>query len=114
MLVAIATSLLGWCRSYVAIKWLPLWSNTAPSSLLNCLLPIQDCDDATLGVLRQLAADPRCVAIGECGLDFNRNFSPPDVQELWFAAQVDMAEELGMPLFMHCRDAGERFAAILR
>ncbi|KAL4449421.1 hypothetical protein ABPG77_007065 [Micractinium sp. CCAP 211/92] len=72
------------------------------------------CDEHTLGALRQLAAHERCVAIGETGLDFNRNFSPPEVQERWFAAQVQLAEELRMPLFLHCRDAGARFADILR
>lgn len=72
------------------------------------------CDEHTLDALRQLAAHERCVAIGETGLDFNRNFSPPEVQERWFAAQVQLAEELRLPLFLHCRDAGERFAEILR
>ncbi|GIL72872.1 hypothetical protein Vretifemale_3164 [Volvox reticuliferus] len=71
------------------------------------------CNDTTLGELRRLAAHPRCVAIGECGLDFNRNFSPPDVQEKWFEAQVLLAKELRRPLFMHCRDAGKQFANIL-
>ncbi|KAL4427778.1 hypothetical protein ABPG75_001867 [Micractinium tetrahymenae] len=74
----------------------------------------KDCDEGTLGALRQLAAHERCVAIGETGLDFNRNFSPPGVQGRWFAAQVQMAEELQLPLFLHCRDAGERFAEIMR
>lgn len=73
----------------------------------------KDCDDSTLADLRQLAAHERCVAIGECGLDFNRNFSPPDVQEQWFAAQVALALELRKPLFMHCRDAGAKFAEVL-
>jgi len=59
-------------------------------------------------------AHAHCLLAGETGLDFNRNFSPPDVQEIWFDAQVALAAELGKPLFMHCRDAGERFAAILR
>lgn len=54
------------------------------------------------------------VFTGECGLDFNRNFSPPDVQEQWFAAQVNLALQLQKPLFMHCRDAGTRFAEILK
>lgn len=53
------------------------------------------------------------MSVGECGLDFNRNFSPPDVQEQWFAAQVKLAIQLQKPLFMHCRDAGARFAEIL-
>ena len=75
---------------------------------------MQGCDDSTLAELRRLAAHPRCVAVGECGLDFNRNFSPPEAQERWFAAQIELAEELGLPLFMHCRDAGERFAHIYR
>lgn len=48
----------------------------------------KECNDATLGELRQLLASDKCVAVGECGLDFNRNFSPPDVQEQWFDAQV--------------------------
>ncbi|KXZ56655.1 hypothetical protein GPECTOR_1g590 [Gonium pectorale] len=67
----------------------------------------------TLGELRQLAAHSRCVAVGECGLDFNRNFSPPEVQEKWFEEHIKLAKELRMPLFMHCRDAAERFAEIL-
>ncbi len=49
----------------------------------------KECDGSTLEELRALAAHPRCVAVGECGLDFNRNFSPPDVQEEWFDKQVD-------------------------
>eukprot|EP00878_Enallax_costatus_P017188 GHUV01018045.1.p1 GENE.GHUV01018045.1~~GHUV01018045.1.p1 ORF type:complete len:244 (+),score=34.01 GHUV01018045.1:1024-1755(+) len=73
----------------------------------------KDCTDSTLDELRQLAAHEQCVAIGECGLDFNRNFSPPDVQEQWFEAQVKLALDLQKPLFMHCRDAGARFAEIL-
>lgn len=42
--------------------------------------PPQQCTTDTLEQLRRLASHPKCVAIGECGLDFNRNFSPPDVQ----------------------------------
>jgi TatD DNase family protein len=73
----------------------------------------KECDGETLQELRVLAGHRYCSAVGECGLDFNRNFSPPDVQEEWFARQVRLAVELRKPLFMHCRDAGERFAAIL-
>lgn len=63
--------------------------------------------------LRALAASPEVVAIGECGLDFNRNFSTPAEQEYAFSAQLALAAELSMPVFMHCRDAHDRFLALL-
>lgn len=63
--------------------------------------------------LHRLAATPEVVAIGECGLDFNRNFSTPEEQEMAFTAQLALAAELGMPVFMHRRDAHERFLALL-
>ena len=53
------------------------------------------------------------VAVGECGLDFFRNFSPPDAQERAFVAQLELAAECGLPVFLHQRDAHERFTAIL-
>lgn len=70
-------------------------------------------DDATLDELRRLAAEPQVVAIGECGLDFNRDFSPRRQQEAAFEAQLALAAELQLPVFMHCRDAHDRFMAIL-
>jgi TatD DNase family protein len=63
--------------------------------------------------IRQLAQQPDVVAIGECGLDFNRNFSTPAEQEAAFSAQLALAAELSLPVFMHCRDAHERFLALL-
>ncbi len=74
----------------------------------------RDCDDATIPALREIAAQPAIVAIGECGLDFNRNYSPHPSQEKWFVAQLELAAELGKPLFLHSRDAHPRFAEILR
>jgi Tat protein secretion system quality control protein TatD with DNase activity len=62
-------------------------------------------DEATLPALRELAALPQVVAIGECGLDYNRDFSPRPVQDAVFDAQLALAAELGMPVFLHCRDA---------
>lgn len=53
------------------------------------------------------------VAVGECGLDFNRDFSPRDVQERVFQAQVELACELQMPLFLHEREAHEAFVRVL-
>ncbi|WBF45252.1 3'-5' ssDNA/RNA exonuclease TatD [Serratia rubidaea] len=61
-----------------------------------------------------LAAREEVVAIGECGLDFNRNFSTPQEQEAAFSAQLALAAELELPVFLHCRDAHERFVALLK
>jgi len=73
-----------------------------------------DCDSETIPALRALAAHPSVVALGECGLDFNRNYSPHPDQERWFLAQLELACELGKPLFLHSRDAHPRFAELLR
>ncbi|OOE51167.1 TatD family hydrolase [Salinivibrio kushneri] len=67
-----------------------------------------------LSAIQQLAQRPEVVAIGECGLDFNRDFSPRPQQEAVFEAQLALAAELSMPVFMHCRDAHDRWFAILR
>lgn len=60
-----------------------------------------------------LHAMPEVVAVGECGLDFNRNFSTPQEQERAFEAQLASAVESGLPLFLHERDAGQRMREIL-
>lgn len=70
-------------------------------------------DERSADTLRQLARLPQVVAIGECGLDFNRDFSPRPAQEAAFTAQLALAAELQRPVFMHCRDAHERFIALL-
>ena len=70
-------------------------------------------DDATAEAIRQMANAPQVVAIGECGLDFNRNFSTPAEQERAFTEQLALATEMMMPVFLHCRDAHERFLALL-
>ena len=74
----------------------------------------RDCDATTIPSLREIAQHPRCVAVGECGLDFNRNYSPHPDQEKWFVAQLQLGMELGKPLFLHSRDAHPRFAEILK
>lgn len=67
----------------------------------------------TAATLKRLAESPEVVAIGECGLDFNRNISVPEQQVYAFNAQLELAAELGMPVFLHCRDAHERFLSVL-
>ncbi|PKF49712.1 3'-5' ssDNA/RNA exonuclease TatD [Enterovibrio nigricans] len=70
-------------------------------------------EDLSLPSIRTLAELPQVVAIGECGLDFNRDFSPRPQQEAVFEAQLKLAAALNMPVFLHCRDAHARFMAIL-
>lgn len=70
-------------------------------------------DASTAGALRELARSKEVVAIGECGLDFDRNFSPPAAQEKCLHAQLELAAAVGKPVFLHERAAADRFAAIL-
>ena len=74
----------------------------------------KDCGATTLDTLRRLAVELEVVAIGECGLDFNRDFSPRPVQLEWFEKQVELAVELQMPLFIHEREAGDALLDVLR
>jgi TatD DNase family protein len=60
-----------------------------------------------------LASHPSVVAVGETGLDFNRNFSPPDVQERVFREQLRLARQLNLPAFIHDREAGDTVAGCL-
>ncbi|MDD2063437.1 MAG: TatD family hydrolase [Pseudomonas capeferrum] len=64
--------------------------------------------------LRQLLNEQRVRAVGECGLDFNRDFSPRPQQEKALEAQLTLAAELGLPVFLHERDASARLLAILK
>ena len=63
--------------------------------------------------LRELARDPRVVAIGEIGMDFSGRSAPPDVQEAAFRGQLALAALLDLPVVIHVRDAGEKVRAIL-
>lgn len=63
--------------------------------------------------LKILAAAPEVVAIGETGLDFNRNFSPAELQRDVFLAQIELAAELALPLFVHDRDSDGAVAEML-
>jgi TatD DNase family protein len=64
--------------------------------------------------LAALAADPAVVAIGECGLDYYRNFSPREAQLEAFRLQLELAAQTGKPVFLHQRDAHADFLAVLR
>lgn len=71
-------------------------------------------DEIVVAELRALQSEPEIVAVGECGLDFDRNYSPQADQRLAFAAQLALACELGRPVFLHERSAHGDFLAILR
>jgi len=64
--------------------------------------------------LSLLASCAEVVAIGECGLDYNRNLSAPAVQRDTFHRQLELAATIGKPVFLHQRDAHADFVAILR
>ena len=64
--------------------------------------------------LRELALSPGVVAYGEIGLDYAKEYSPAPMQRDHFAAQVELAVELGLPLIIHDREAHADTLAILR
>src|SRR6516225_11684889 len=71
-------------------------------------------DTASLAALVELARIPEVVAVGECGLDYFRNFSPRAAQQQAFHRQLELAAQLDKPVFLHQRDAHDDFRAILR
>ncbi len=70
--------------------------------------------DASDALIRELAEAGRVVAVGECGLDYNRNYSPHPAQRETFAKQLRIAVDYRMPVFTHMRDAYSEFVAILK
>ena len=71
-------------------------------------------DGAAAAAIEALAGREEVVAVGETGLDFYRDFSPRPDQERAFEAQLEIAARLGLPVFLHERDAHRRFIEILR
>jgi TatD DNase family protein len=63
--------------------------------------------------VRGLVGHPRAVAVGECGLDYYRDYAPRDAQRRAFAAQIAVANDAGMPLVIHTRAADEDTFAML-
>jgi TatD DNase family protein len=70
--------------------------------------------DDQLSELAALASEPGVVAVGECGLDYFRNFSPHQDQRSAFERQLALAVRIGKPVFLHERDAHKDFVAALR
>lgn len=69
--------------------------------------------DTAVETLVALAAHPRCIGIGEAGLDYHYDKSPRDVQRRVFLTHIAAARETGVPLVIHARDADEDMIAIL-
>jgi len=74
----------------------------------------QSFDASGRAELSDLLRLPQVVAVGECGLDYYRNFSPPDAQRAAFAAQLEIAASARKPVFLHQREAHGDFVAILK
>jgi len=70
----------------------------------------EECD----AEMRALHAHPEVVAVGECGLDYFRDFSPRPAQRRAFERQLEIGAQTGKPLFLHQRDAHADFLAIMR
>jgi TatD DNase family protein len=71
-------------------------------------------DDADAQDIRALATHPRCVAVGETGLDYFRDRAPRADQQRAFDAQIEIARETGKPLVIHTREAADNTVATLR
>lgn len=72
-----------------------------------------DYTDDSDALIRSLVTRDAVVAVGECGLDYFRNFSPRDAQLDAFRRQLDIARETGLPVFLHQRDAHDDFIEVL-
>jgi TatD DNase family protein len=75
---------------------------------------VKHCNENILGTLKDLAKKTKVKAWGEIGLDFNRMYSPKKIQEEWFLRQLQMADQLNMPLIFHERDSQGRFIELLQ
>lgn len=70
-------------------------------------------DPRSRAEIEELVANPRVVAVGECGLDFYRMRSPREDQERTFGAQISVARDAGLPLVVHVREAWEQILRLL-
>ncbi|PLS19501.1 hydrolase TatD [Bacillus sp. M6-12] len=70
--------------------------------------------EETVGHLEELLKHPLTVAVGECGLDFDRNFSTRDEQFYAFEKQIALAKKIKKPLFLHERSAHKEFVNIMK
>jgi TatD DNase family protein len=72
------------------------------------------CTAESLAAVAELAAHPRVVAIGEAGLDYHYDFAPREAQVECFRRQLELGIELDRPVVVHCREADDDVARLLR
>ena len=72
-----------------------------------------DYSDDSDALIRKLVKKDCVVAVGECGLDYFRNFSPREAQLDAFKRQLEIAKDSGLPVFLHQRDAHDDFIEVL-
>ena len=68
---------------------------------------VGDLNEERMEHLKDLCRDPKCVAVGEIGLDYHWMVRPKPEQKTWFIRQLEMAIELGLPVNIHSRDAAQ-------
>jgi len=74
----------------------------------------EEVTDKLLETLAELSEHKKVVAIGEIGLDYYYDFSPRDIQQKWFAKQIQLAREVGLPIIIHNRDSHEDVLRIMK
>jgi TatD DNase family protein len=74
----------------------------------------KSCDEDVLRTLKNFAGDSSVRAWGEIGLDFNRMFSPKNIQERWLIRQLEISNEMKLPVIFHERDSNGRLIDILK
>ena len=75
---------------------------------------VENITEADIDKLRELSKHPKVVAIGEIGLDYYYDLSPRDLQRHWFKRQLELADELKMPVIIHSRDAAQECFDIVK
>lgn len=70
-------------------------------------------DEESFAWLRRQCGHPRCVAVGEIGLDYYWDEPERETQQLWFRRQIGLAREQGLPLVIHSRDAAQDTVRIM-
>ncbi len=69
--------------------------------------------DEGLAAIRALTGNDKVVAVGEIGLDYHYDYAPRETQRYWFEKQLDMANELSLPVIVHDREAHEDILTLL-